>query len=196
MRTSWLALTGAAACAIAQAAVTTTAAATAPSNGGTATAARAAPPAGDAVANTAFTASITIVSAAAQAAGSSAGAAPATAPHAASARSAAAYRPAIIRLSAAALEQLHATDPARYASVHSILTSAAQLCSPGAPALQSIGDAHDAGCEPSLWKTGSTPRRELRFTIGGTFYYAEVTADTAAAFAAAPPAPVRPGSAQ
>jgi len=81
----------------------------------------------------------------------------------------------VVRLDEDALQALRSSDPGRYAAVHRILTSASRICSFGAPAVQSIADAHDVGCQRNLWKTSLPPKRELHFVIGDTFYIAEIT---------------------
>jgi hypothetical protein len=73
------------------------------------------------------------------------------------------------------LAELRTTDPQRYAAVHRVLTAASKVCSPGAPELQTVGDARDVSCFRSLWKTSYPPKRELRFVIEDTLYFAEIT---------------------
>ncbi|HTY49194.1 MAG TPA: hypothetical protein VMB48_05850 [Steroidobacteraceae bacterium] len=97
----------------------------------------------------------------------------------------------VVYLDEEVLQALRLKDPTRYASVHRVLTSASRVCSFGAPAVQSIADAHDVACQRSLWMTSLPPKRELHFVIGDTLYLAEVTVSDLGVHAVPVQAPVR-----
>jgi hypothetical protein len=85
--------------------------------------------------------------------------------------------PAVVYLDGPkSLAELQVTNPTHYARAERIIAAATELCKPGPLEARYVGfEAKEISCADMLLKTSNPPKKQLKFRLDDTLYFALVT---------------------